>query len=173
MSLSLNSFIIILCVLGVCFVLFLLPRISRALLAVLLLAVFLPILASFMLGNGQYYVNAFASFFTPPVKQEIIDGYQYYQEQYKEHPLIDLDRLNQFALDIDSLTKSFLVSETGKNRYPLFPWLSGLNRIEFFEMLQSSVPGEHQDTGNSLYVTEGRTHRHLCQKQRPDVPAHG
>lgn len=106
---------IILILLAVCLVLTLLMRMFRAFLVMLLLMLVLPVIATIMLGNGQGYVSTFASFFAPSVQQQIIDGYDFYHEQYQQNPVLDFDRLQEYSQDavsaIQGLWKKELPSD--------------------------------------------------------------
>lgn len=111
---------IILILLAVCLGLSLLMRMFRAFLVTLLLMILLPIVATIMLGNGKSYVSTFASFFTPSLEQHIIDGYDFYQEQYQQNPILDFGQLEKYSRDAVSAFKGLLDKTPISDDIPVF-----------------------------------------------------
>lgn len=101
----------ILILLAVCLVVAILMRVTRVIITLVALLIIVPILCTVLWGDGTDYVSKFASIFTPQIEQDINDGYQIYKEENANHPVVDMDQVNEYVEQSKNVVSDWIDSK--------------------------------------------------------------
>lgn len=128
MTEDIKSFLVILLILlAICLVVAVVMRLTRFIITIVALIIIIPILFTVLWGDGEDYVSKFASIFSPQIEQEINEGYQFYKEQDRQDPVVDLDQLEEYANHAIDSAKGAISSifshpeEDTPTKEPVFP----------------------------------------------------
>lgn len=80
-------------VLLICVILFF--KIAKKAVSIVILCILLSIMTTVFWGNGQPYVDAFSSLFSPEYAEEIQDAYKNYKEQDAQEPFLDYEDVKE------------------------------------------------------------------------------